>query len=49
MQFYHESDSWLFGGVYRVLPRHDDCYDVQLTERGKDFLQEKHERFAGLN
>ena len=38
MQFYHESDSWLFGGVYRVLARHDDRYDVELTELGENFV-----------
>lgn len=48
MKFCHESDSWLFVGVYRVLPRHDDHYDVEPNERGKHFLQVKHDRFAGL-
>ena len=38
MQFYHESDSWLFGGVYRVLARHDDHYDVELTNLGNSFI-----------
>ena len=38
MQFYHELDSWLFGGVYRVLARHDDRYDVELAESGKNLI-----------
>ena len=38
MQFYHEWDSWLFGGVFRVLARHDDHYDVELTEIGESFI-----------
>ena len=25
-RFYHESDAWLFGGVFRVLGRHEDRY-----------------------
>ena len=32
MDFYHETDVWLFGGVFRVLSRHQDRYDVELTE-----------------
>ncbi|WP_273070698.1 hypothetical protein, partial [Thioclava marina] len=31
IQFYHEQDSWLFGGVYHVLDRHPDRYEVELT------------------
>ena len=38
MQFYHEWDSWLFGGIYRVLARYDDHYDVELTKLGKSFI-----------
>ena len=34
MQFYHETDAWLFGGVFRVLERHPERYVVQLTEQG---------------
>lgn len=34
MQFYHENDAWLFGGVFRVLERHSDHYVVELTEQG---------------
>lgn len=34
VQFYHEPDTWLFGGVFRVLRRHDDRYEVELTDEG---------------
>jgi hypothetical protein len=38
MQFYHEPDIWLFGGVFRVLARHADRYEVDLTKEGEGFL-----------
>jgi len=38
VQFYHESDIWLFGGVFRVLRRHTDRYEVELTKEGEGFL-----------
>ena len=38
MQFYHETDTWLFGGVFRVLQRFDDRYEVELTEKGSAFI-----------
>ena len=34
MQFYHETDAWLFGGVFRVLERNPERYVVELTEQG---------------
>jgi hypothetical protein len=37
-QFYHEPDVWLFGGVYRVLARHSDRYEVELDDEGKEFI-----------
>jgi hypothetical protein len=37
-QFYHEPNTWLFGGVYEVLARHEDRYEVRLTEQGKGFV-----------
>jgi hypothetical protein len=30
--FYHEPAAWLFGGIYRVLARHKDRYEVELTD-----------------
>ena len=38
IKFYHETDSWLFGGVFRVLHRHPDRYEVELTDKGAGFL-----------
>lgn len=38
MRFYHEPDAWLFGGIYRVLARHADRYEVELTEQGAGFI-----------
>lgn len=39
IQFYHEPDIWLFGGVFRVLARHFDRseYEVELTDQGQGF------------
>lgn len=38
VQFYHETDIWLFGGVFRVVARHTDRYEVELTKEGEGFL-----------
>lgn len=38
MQFYHETDAWLFGGIYRVLERNEDSYKVELTGDGAGFI-----------
>jgi hypothetical protein len=38
IQFYHEIDVWLFGGIFNVLARHEDRYEVQLAEIGIEFL-----------
>lgn len=38
IQFYHEPDTWLFGGVFRVLQRHQDRYEVELAEEGENYL-----------
>lgn len=38
MQFYHENNSWLFGGVYQVLARHPDRYEVELMQLGEEFI-----------
>ena len=37
-RFYHETDSWLFGGVFRVLNRFPDRYEVELTDQGAGFI-----------
>ena len=38
IQFYHETDTWLFGGVFRVVQRHPDRYEVELTDQGAGFV-----------
>ena len=45
MQFHHENDSWLFGGVYQVVQLHYNIenpskskYQVELTSQGEDFV-----------
>ena len=38
IQFYHETDVWLFGGIFEVLHRHTDRYEVRLTDEGAGFL-----------
>jgi hypothetical protein len=38
VQFYREPDIWLFGGVFRVLQRHSDRYEVELAKEGNGFL-----------
>lgn len=38
MRFYHEPECWLFGGVWDVLVRHGDRYEVQASPVGKTFI-----------
>jgi len=38
MQFYHETDTWLFGGLFQVLARHSDWYEVALLDEGSGFI-----------
>ena len=37
-QFYHEPDAWLFAGIFHVLTRRDDRYEVALSEEGRAFI-----------
>jgi hypothetical protein len=37
-QFYHESDAWLFGGVFRIIRRHEDRYEVELQNTRRGFI-----------
>lgn len=37
-QFYHETDIWLFTGVFRVVTRHQDQYVVELIDAGQAFI-----------
>ncbi|WP_197727564.1 hypothetical protein [Rhizobium ruizarguesonis] len=38
IQFYHEPDIWLFGGVWQIVRRHTDRYDVVLADHGSPFV-----------
>jgi len=38
MQFYHEPDVWLFGGVWQITGRLPDRYEVAMTDQGATFL-----------
>lgn len=38
IRFYHEPDTWLFGGVFRVLARRPNRYEVELTDEGAGFV-----------
>lgn len=46
MQFYHENDTWLFGGVYDVIGRQGDAYEVQLSPIGSAFIGRLKLRYA---
>ena len=35
---FHEYEYWLFTGIWCVLERHDDRYEVALTGHGKAFI-----------
>jgi hypothetical protein len=37
VQFYHEPDIWLFGGVFSVVQRHADRYEVESAQEGAAF------------
>ena len=36
--FYHEPATWLFGGIFKVLNRYEDRYEVELTNVGAGFV-----------
>ena len=38
INFYHEPDVWLFGGVFHVVARHENEYEVELTQQGTPFI-----------
>ncbi len=38
MQVYYETDSWLFGGIWRVTNRLPEKYEVDLVNLGKNFI-----------
>lgn len=38
VQFYYEPDIWLFGGIFRVMQRHADRYEVEINDEGGGFV-----------
>jgi len=57
VQFYHEPDKWLFGGIFRVVKRLDNWketeegYEVELVDLHKELIKRlviKFHRYAGL-
>lgn len=38
MQFYHEVDVWLFGGIFQVVERQPNAYRVELTDELAGFV-----------
>ena len=39
MNFYPDGQkTWLFGGVFKILTRHEDRYEVELTDQGEPFI-----------
>lgn len=38
IQFYHEQNVWLFGGIFRVVARHPDRYEVELSRIGANMI-----------
>ena len=36
--YYHEPETWLFGGIFKVLARHEDHYEVELTEIAAGYI-----------
>ena len=38
MEFYPKTDAWLFGGIFRVLERHKDSYELQEVDEYKKYV-----------
>jgi len=38
IDFYHESDTWLFGGIFKVLSRSSDRYEVELDPQMQELI-----------
>jgi hypothetical protein len=38
MRYYHQPNRWLFGGIFEVVSRNSDSYDVQLVELYQEFV-----------
>ena len=38
IEYYHEKNKWLFGGIFEVIGRHKDCYEIKLKEKYKNLI-----------
>lgn len=38
IQFYHEPNKWLFGGIFTLIGRHKDRYEIELQEKHNDLI-----------
>ena len=44
IQFYHEPNKWLFGGIFKIVNRHDDWtvtqigYELELLDLHKEYI-----------
>lgn len=38
IQFYHEPNKWLFGGIFKVLHRYEASYELELQELHKNLI-----------
>ena len=38
MEFYPKTDAWLFGGIFRVLERKHDCYELEEVDEYKRYV-----------
>jgi hypothetical protein len=38
IQFYHEDNKWLFGGIFEVIERHEDYYELELKDIHKELI-----------
>jgi hypothetical protein len=38
MNFYLEKDVWLFGGIYEVIRRNQDRYEIELSKQAEEFI-----------
>lgn len=46
MEFYHEPRIWLFGGIYEVISSSKRGYQVQLLDKGQEFIGRLKIRFS---
>ena len=48
-QFHHENNTWLFGGIWKVIERYEDRYEVELSEEGSNLIGRLKIRYAHQN